>query len=68
MSKTLAGMVLIAGMGVVFVCGSVAAKAGDKVPHPSQDWIYDLVGWVGIGGAVVGLAMFFAGAMVFARK
>lgn len=68
MSKTTAGFVLVGGMALTIISGRVASWAGGVVGSPSDDLFYDLIGWVGIAGALTGLGLFFWGCMTFARK
>ena len=67
-SKTGAGFMLLGGIAMAIVCGQVAAYASNKVGSPSDDLYYDCIGWAGTFGAVIGLALFFWGAKLFAAK
>lgn len=55
-------------MALTIISGRVASWAGGVVGSPSDDLFYDLIGWVGIAGALTGLGLFFWGCMTFARK
>lgn len=68
MSKTTAGFVLVGGLALTAVSGMFAAWAGNAVGSPSSDLFYDVMGWLGILGALVGLGMFFFGAKRFAQS
>lgn len=68
MSKTVAGFVLLAGLVMVVVGGQTAAWAAGAGGGPKDDLFYGVMNMGGIGVAVAGLASFFYGAMVFARK
>ena len=68
MSKSIAGAVLIAGLFAFFIGGTIASWAGGQVGSPLDDWKYDLIGYIGMAGAVAGIAMFAVGALNFARK
>lgn len=67
MSKTTAGIMLVAGLAVVAVGCGVAAT-GQTVGSPADDWYYDLLSYSGLAIGLVGVGMFFAGSMVFARR
>jgi NhaP-type Na+/H+ or K+/H+ antiporter len=69
MSKTASGILLLTGLGIAAmagVLGSVSAKNYDL--DPSLDWKYDLIQYSSIGGIVLGVVLFFLGAMWFSRS
>jgi hypothetical protein len=68
MTKTQSGVVLIAGPVVAFIGGSISGSANNATSTPDTDWFYSLINGGGIVLILIGLAMFFAGAMFFARK
>lgn len=69
MTKTLSGIVLLAGLFVAILSGALASvSAGSSDLDPSQDWQYDLIQYGGTAGVIVGAVMFFVGAAMFSRK
>lgn len=69
MSKTLSGMILLGGLAVAVIAGRGGQiAANSNVNDPSLDWYYNLLSFGSMAGIVLGLGMFFAGAMFFARK
>lgn len=69
MSKTLSGMMLVAGIALVLLAmGLGGSTAGYGDLDPSKDWLYDMMGYAAAALGFVGVAMFGVGAMLFARK
>ena len=67
-TKTVAGFTLLAGIFIMFVAASVVSWSGNVIPSPADDWKYDLAGWLAIAGGLVGIGMFFFGAMFYSRR
>ena len=67
-SKTVAGFVALGGIAFAIVCGQMASAASHHVGAPSEDLLYDCIGWSFTIGALGGLAMFFFGAKMFAQS
>lgn len=68
MNKTLSGLILVVGPIVAVIGSQVSTYANNKTTSPANDWFYDLLNIAGAGMILSGLAMFFFGAMWFARK
>jgi len=68
MSKTAAGFLLVGGILLAIVSATFAGLAANTLASPSDDWFYDLIKYSGIAGLLIGVGMFFYGAMVFSRK
>lgn len=69
MSKTAAGFVLIGGLFLALVSGTLGASlAHGRDLDPTKDWMYDMFQYGGMAGVLFGVVLFFVGAMVFARK
>ena len=58
---------LVAGLAVVAVGCGVGAT-GQTVGSPADDWYYDLLSYSGLAIGLVGIGMFFTGAMIFSRR
>lgn len=68
MSKTLAGVTLISGPIVAIFGAGISSRANNAASTPDTDWYYSCINGVGIAFVLLGLAMFFVGAMAFARR
>lgn len=69
MTKTQAGIMLIAGIGVAVIAGAIGRSATNTSSmDPSLDLYYSLIEYGSMIGIVAGLAMFGFGAMLFARS
>lgn len=68
MNKALAGVTLISGPIVAIFGAGISSRANNAASTPDTDWYYSCINGVGIGVVLLGLGMFFIGAMVFARK
>jgi|GEM_PF-4652906 hypothetical protein len=68
MSKTAAGVILVAGPIVALLGGDISATANNQPSTPDTDWYYSMINGFGILLILAGLGMFFYGAMKFARK
>jgi len=68
MQKTLYGSLIVIGPIIAYVSshyGRIAANASNL--DPSLDWYYDLISYGSMAGILIGVVMFFAGALLFAR-
>jgi hypothetical protein len=68
MNKTKSGFMLIGGVLVALIGAGISSTANNTRSTPSTDWIYSLANGFGMITILAGLAMFFFGAMWFARK
>ena len=68
MTKTTSGLILVAGPIIAVIGGTVSASANNATSTPDTDWMYSFANGFGILIILTGLAMFFVGAMHFARK
>jgi len=68
MSKTEAGFLSVAGLVCAIVFATMAGMSARANRDISSDWFYDALKYTGILGALVGVGMFFYGALIFARK
>lgn len=68
MSKTWAGVVMLSGLALVVITGRVVGSMQETGGSPADDWYYDLLSYGGLAIGLVGVGMFFYGAMVFARR
>lgn len=67
MSKTTAGIVLVAGIGVVMLGVGIRGTGHSASLDPADDWYYSMVNYAGLAVGLLGIGMFFAGALRFAR-
>jgi hypothetical protein len=68
MDKTTAGFSVVGGLILAITGGSLSSWAATQVGSPSQDWMWDMVGYMGIAGALAGIVLFFWGARDFSRS
>ena len=68
MSKTVSGFVLVGGLALSAIGGAISTTATSVRSTPDRDWFYDLLNYSGIAMILLGLVLFFFGALRFARK
>ena len=69
MKKTLYGSLLVVGPLIAYVASHYGRNAANSSNlDPSLDWYYDLLSYGSMAGIVAGIALFFFGAMMFARS
>jgi ABC-type enterobactin transport system permease subunit len=67
MDKTTAGFSVVGGLVLAVTGVMFSSWASNQMGSPSQDWIWDVVGWMGIAGGLAGIVLFFWGARDFSR-
>ncbi len=67
MSKTTSGFILVAGPIISCIGGGISSYATSVDSTPDTDWQYDVLNGVGVIVVLIGIAMFFFGALRFSR-
>jgi multidrug transporter EmrE-like cation transporter len=68
MTKVQSGIVLVSGPIVSAIGGAISSMANNASSTPQTDWYYSLWNGVGMVLILVGVGMFFFGAMRFSQK
>ncbi len=67
MSRYTAGYVIVAGLMVAAFGIAFSFNVTQSQVTPDKDWIMDLLNYAGVASALVGIAMFFFGALRFSK-
>ncbi len=67
MQKRTSGMLLILGVAIALAGGALSSHATRAQSTPDTDWWFSMLNGCGMLAIVVGLGMFFFGAMRFSR-
>lgn len=67
MTKAKSGLILVAGPVIAAIGAGISSRANSANSTPDTDWWFSLLNGCGILTILVGLGMFFFGAMRFSR-